>query len=92
MSKQSSKKRLLICTFLALASGFFGGYIGGQMSVQAHSQNCENQRLELFKTGCKFAIAPGAMWQGSTTGVWAGSVLGAFFGGLVTWKDRGMGR
>ncbi|MBE9216931.1 hypothetical protein IQ247_30495 [Plectonema cf. radiosum LEGE 06105] len=87
MSKQSSQKRLLICTFLALASGFFGGYVGGQMSVQGHSQNCQNQRWELFKTGCKFVVAPGAMWQGSTTGIWTGSVLGGFFAGLVTRKE-----
>lgn len=84
MSKKSSRKRLLICTFLALASGFFGGYIGGQFSLQAHSQNCQNQRWDLFKAGCKIAIAPGAMWQGSTTGVWTGSILGCFFAGLLT--------
>ncbi len=87
MSKQSSKKRLLICTFLAIASGFFGGYMGGQISIQAHSQNCENQRWSLFKAGCKIAIAPSAMWRGSTTGIWTGSVLGAFFAGLITRKE-----
>ncbi len=84
MSQQSSRKRLLICTFLALASGFFGGYVGGQISVQAHSQNCQDQQWELFKAGCKVAIAPGAVWKGSTTGIWTGSILGAFFAGLVT--------
>ncbi|MEO1373538.1 MAG: hypothetical protein AAFW70_04260 [Cyanobacteria bacterium J06635_10] len=87
MNKKSSKKRLLICTFLALASGFFGGYVGGQISLQAHSENCENQRWGLFRTGCKVVIAPGAMWQGSTTGIWTSSILGAFFGGLLTRKD-----
>ncbi|MEM9925882.1 MAG: hypothetical protein AAF915_19385 [Cyanobacteria bacterium P01_D01_bin.50] len=87
MSKKSSQKRLLICTFLALASGFFGGYVGGQISLQAHSENCENQRWGLFRRGCKVVIAPGAMWQGSTTGIWTSSILGAFFGGLLTRKD-----
>ena len=87
MSKKSSQKRLLICTFLALVSGFVGGYIGGSFSVEAHSQNCQNHRWDLFKAGCKMAIAPGAMWQGSTTGIWTGSVLGAFFAGLVTRKE-----
>ncbi|MEM1393451.1 MAG: hypothetical protein AAF757_29595 [Cyanobacteria bacterium P01_D01_bin.116] len=87
MSKQSSQKRLLICTFIALSSGIFCGYIGGKISVQAHSQNCQNQRWDLFEAGCKIAIAPGAMWQGSTTGIWTGSILGGFFGGLVTRKN-----
>ena len=87
MSKKSSQKRLLICTFVALASGLFGGYIGGQISIQVHSQNCQNQRWDLFKAGCKIAIAPGAMWKGSTTGIWAGSILGGFFSGLVTRKE-----
>ena len=86
MSKKSSQKRLLICTFVALASGLFAGYVGGQIRIQAHIQNCQNQRWDLFKAGRKLAIAPGAMWQGSTTGIWTGIILGRLLSGLVTRK------
>jgi hypothetical protein len=78
-----TKNRVLICTFLALSSGFFGSYISGQMTLMLRSQRCQNQAWGL-KEICNAWVAPGAMWQGSTTGLWTGTVLGAFVGGLVT--------
>jgi hypothetical protein len=78
-----TKNRVLICTFLALSSGFFGSYISGQMTLMLRSQRCQNQTWGL-KEICNAWVAPGAMWQGSTTGLWTGTILGAFVGGLVT--------
>lgn len=69
----------------ALVSGFFGSYIGGQISLKAERQNCQTQPWGL-KTVCETWITPGAIWQGSTTGMWIGCVLGAFVGGLATRK------
>ncbi|HLO86821.1 MAG TPA: hypothetical protein VK203_17720 [Nostocaceae cyanobacterium] len=78
-----NNKRILTCTFLALTSGFFGALIGGQTAVFVHSQKCQNQPW-LFKEMCTTAVTPGAMWQGTTTGVWMGITLGAFVGGIAT--------
>jgi hypothetical protein len=82
-----TKNRILICTFLALSSGFFGGYIGGQITLMLHNQKCQNQPWGL-KEMCNTWVTPGAMWQGSTTGIWTGTVLGAFVGGSVTRQTR----
>lgn len=82
-----TKNRILICTFLALSSGFFGGYIAGQITLMLHNQKCQNQPWGL-KEMCHAWITPGAMWQGSTTGIWTGTILGAFAGGLVTRENR----
>ncbi|MBW4555393.1 MAG: hypothetical protein KME59_05540 [Trichormus sp. ATA11-4-KO1] len=78
-----TKNRILICTFLALTSGLFGGYIGGQMTSMLHNQKCQNQPWGL-KVMCNVWVTPGATWQGSTTGIWMGTILGAFVGGSVT--------
>ena len=111
------KKRILICTFAALASGFFSSYIGGQISLREHSHNCQTQIWGLFfgtnnlsrdfwgrfsvpinpdgsrnnsilKTACNAWVAPRAIWQGSTTGLWLGIILGAFVSGLATRKSE----
>ncbi|MBD2385742.1 hypothetical protein [Cylindrospermum sp. FACHB-282] len=78
-----ARKRILICTFLALLSGFFGGYIGGQITLMLNSQHCHNQPWGL-KQMCSLWARPGAIWQGNTAGIWTGTILGAFVGGLVT--------
>ncbi|NJM71160.1 MAG: hypothetical protein HC862_13555 [Scytonema sp. RU_4_4] len=82
-----TKNRTLICTFLALLSGFSGGYIGGQITLSFHTQKCQNQTWGL-KQMCNALVTPSAVWQGSTTGLWTGTVLGAFVGGLVTRPTR----
>ncbi len=78
-----TKNRILICTFLALLSGLSSGYIGGQISLSLRSQKCQNQAWGL-KQMCSAWETPGAIWQGSTSGLWTGTILGAFVGGLVT--------
>ncbi|KAB8332570.1 hypothetical protein SD80_018455 [Scytonema tolypothrichoides VB-61278] len=82
-----TKNRTLTCTFVALLSGLIGGYIGGQITLSLHSQKCQNQSWILKQT-CNFGVTPGAVWQGSTTGLWTGTVLGAFVGGLATRQIR----
>jgi len=87
----ANHKRTLICTFIALASGLFGGYIGGQLNMVAHNQQCdtkENQGLSIpgVQSICKAWVTPGAIWQGSTSGLWTGTILGAFIAGLATRK------
>ncbi|NDJ20886.1 hypothetical protein GS682_04345 [Nostoc sp. B(2019)] len=82
-----TKNRVLICTLLALSSGFFGGYIGGQTTLMLHNQKCQNQPWG-FKQMCNAWVTPGAMWQGSTTGIWTGTILGAFVGGSMTRQTR----
>ncbi|MDF5720325.1 MAG: hypothetical protein PUP91_07560 [Rhizonema sp. PD37] len=79
--------RVLTCTFLALLAGFFSSYVGGQISLILHSQKCQNQAWG-FQQMCNAWETPGAIWQGSTTGMWTGTVLGAFVGGTVTRQGR----
>jgi hypothetical protein len=81
-----TKNRILICTLLALTSGFCGGYIGGQITSMLHNRKCQNQPWGL-KVMCHVWVTPGAAWQGSTTGVWIGTVLGAFVGGSITRRE-----
>ncbi|AFZ27693.1 hypothetical protein Cylst_5694 [Cylindrospermum stagnale PCC 7417] len=82
-----TNKRVLICTFLALSSGLFGGSISGQITLMLHSQRCQNQPWGL-KEMCHAWVTPGAIWQGNTAGIWTGTILGAFVGGLVTRPNR----
>ncbi len=86
MSKRRRRKRILICTFAALTSGILSSYIGGQISLKVHSQKCQTQPWGL-QTICNAWVAPGAIWQGSTTGLWLGILLGALVSGLAT-RDR----
>ncbi|AKG23544.1 hypothetical protein [Calothrix sp. 336/3] len=78
-----AKNRILICTFLALISGFFGGFVSGQIAQSLQQQNCEKQAW-IFKGACNTFVTTGASWQGNITGLWVGTILGAFVGGLVT--------
>ncbi len=61
--------------------------MGGQITLMVHSQKCQNQAWSLNQM-CNAWVAPGAIWQGSTRGLWTGIVLGAFVGGLVIRKNR----
>ncbi|MBF2064924.1 MAG: hypothetical protein IGS39_10960 [Calothrix sp. C42_A2020_038] len=80
-----TKNRVLICTFLALTSGFFAGFVGWQISMHLRSQKCQNQVWGVREL-CSATVTPGAIWSGSTTGLWTGTILGAFVGGLATKK------
>jgi hypothetical protein len=70
------------CTLIALTSGVFAGFMGGQIAVNLSNQKCQTQGWG-FKELCYVSSTPVAMWQGSTTGGWTGVVLGAFVAGLV---------
>lgn len=82
LKKLFSEKRVLVCTFVALASGFFGSYIGGQISWLARTEQCRNQP-ELFDDVCRLLQTPDAVGKG-TAGAWTGTILGAFLAGLAT--------
>uniref|UniRef100_A0ACD5GUY2 Uncharacterized protein n=1 Tax=Desertifilum tharense IPPAS B-1220 TaxID=1781255 RepID=A0ACD5GUY2_9CYAN len=41
-----------------------------------------------LRTACKAVVTPVAFWQGSTTGLWTGAILGAFIAGLATAKSE----
>lgn len=72
---------------MAIASGFFGSYVGGQISLKVHRHNCQTQPWG-FKTLCEAWVTPEAIWQGSTTGLWLGTMLGAFVSGWVTRRSE----
>lgn len=87
----NDKKRVLVCTFVALGAGCFGAIAGSQISAWVYQQNCQ-QYLWGGKEICQAWVTPGALWQGSTTGFWVGEVLGAVLGGLTTQRGaRGLG-
>jgi hypothetical protein len=71
------------CTFIALTSGIFAGFMGGQIAVNLSNQKCQTQGWG-FKELCYVSSTPIAIWQGTITGAWTGAVLGAFIGGLMT--------
>ncbi|MGL5925962.1 hypothetical protein [Chroococcidiopsis sp.] len=79
----TNKKRMLVCTLVALGSGCVSAIAGGQISAWVHQQNCQQ-----FQWGgkeiCQAWVIPGALWQGSTTGFWVGEVVGALLAGLAT--------
>lgn len=81
--KLLSEKRILICTFVALASGLFGSYVGGQINWFVRTAQCQNQP-EGWNHICRAWQTPGALWQGSIAGAWTGTILGAFIAGLAT--------
>ncbi len=80
------KNRVLICTSLAWLTGLSGGFFGQQITSRLHQQQCQQQGWGM-KQVCQVWVIPGAMWQGSTTGLWTGTILGAFVGGLISRKQ-----
>ncbi|MBO3459316.1 hypothetical protein G7B40_007365 [Aetokthonos hydrillicola Thurmond2011] len=79
--------RALTCTFSAILAGLFGGYISGQITLSLRTQQCQNQPWGL-KEVCSVMVTPGAIWEGSTTGIWTGTLLGAFVSGVVTHENK----
>jgi hypothetical protein len=75
--------RTLICTVAALSAGICGFWAGGQLNLAVERQACE-ARSWGFDAACKMIVAPGALWKGSTTGLWVGTILGAFLAGTLT--------
>lgn len=83
----TNKKRMLVCTSVALGAGCLSAIAGGQISVWIHQQNCQQLKWG-GREICQAWVTPGALWQGSTTGFWVGEVVGALLAGLVTVQQR----
>lgn len=83
----NGKKRTLICTFLALGLGLFGGYLGGQISLDTKKEQCQTWiKVRQMEGVCHLFAVPIAVDK-AIAGWWTGTILGAFTGGLMT---RGM--
>lgn len=82
----SAKKRALICSLVAIASGLFGAYVGGQFSVTKRIHQCQSLPAGL-KNVCGVLMTPEAAMRGSTTGLWVGTILGAFAAGVATHQE-----
>jgi hypothetical protein len=82
------RKRVIVCTLVALGAGCVGAIAGGQISIWVHQHNCQ-QYAWGGKELCQAWVTPGAIWQGGTTGFWVGEVIGALLSGLATQKTRG---
>ncbi len=79
---------MLICSFVAVVSGLSGSYLGGQVSMASRTGQCQGVPWGL-QSICRVLVMPDALWRGSTAGLWVGSILGAFAGGLATRKGVG---
>ncbi len=84
------QKRVLVCTFGAIASGLLGLYLGGRGNLELQTQKCDRGSLSIpgAKNLCQLWVTPFALTDGSITGLWCGMVLGAFFTGLATHKPE----
>ncbi|MCT7989630.1 hypothetical protein [Laspinema olomoucense] len=83
-----SKKRMLVCTVVALLSGALGSFWGGQMRWLAHAQQCNTSTHVWLNTLCRVQHSP-AMFKGGTAGLWTGTILGAFLAGIATRHPKG---
>ena len=88
------QKRVLVCTFVAIASSLTGAYLGGQVNLATQTAQCDGLRvgspyreipfLSEATALCQLWVTPFALTEGGLTGLWCGMVLGAFFAGLAT--------
>ena len=80
------QKRVLVCSFVAIASGLTGAYFGGQGNLVAQIERCDRQAFLLpgATNLCQVWITPFAWTEGSLTGLWCGMILGASAAGLAT--------
>ena len=86
MSNFLFNKRTFVCSASGIVSGLFGCYLGGQIGMASSISRCDRHPIGL-STLCQAWTAPGAIWQGSTTGLWVGAILGGFLGGVATSKQ-----
>ncbi|MEM7727369.1 MAG: hypothetical protein AAF208_13525 [Cyanobacteria bacterium P01_A01_bin.45] len=85
-----SNPRTTTCTVCALASGLLGGYIAWQISSGLPSQKCQEKNW-IWENICNVQTLPESTIKGLSggiAGVWTGTILGAFFSGLVTIPKR----
>lgn len=85
MSRLWQPKRVLVCMFVALTSGIVSAYVGSQISLKVQTQKCQAQPWVL-ETVCQAWVTPRAVWQGSTTGLYLGTLLGGIASILGTTK------
>jgi len=78
-------KRILFCACVAVAVGTVSAYVGSRISLRIQRQRCQAQPWGL-ETVCYAWAAPGAVWQGGTTGFYIGTLLGGILGILGTAK------
>jgi len=79
------QKIALICSLGILTSALGGAYLGGHINVIIQRQKCQKQIWGIHQL-CQAWVTPGAMWQGSTTGLWIGTALGAVVAAVATRK------
>ncbi|HIK30075.1 MAG TPA: hypothetical protein IGS17_01295 [Oscillatoriales cyanobacterium M59_W2019_021] len=80
---QRTNQRSLVCTIAALASGALGLGIGGFLSTSGQMQVCQTHPWGVEQL-CSTWVAPGAFFRGGVTGLWVGTILGAFAAGVAT--------
>lgn len=80
---QMRNRRSLVCTIAALASGALGLGIGGFFSTSGQMQVCQTRPWGIEQL-CSTWVAPGAFFRGGITGLWVGTILGAFAAGVAT--------
>jgi hypothetical protein len=98
------QKRILVCTFVAIASGLTGAYLGSQVNLAAQTAQCDrlsvgsgtqyqqNPLLSGATAVCQTWVTPFALTEGGLTGLWCGMILGAFFAGLATYPKAGVSK
>lgn len=75
--------RTLACTFSALTCGILGFWFGGQINLALQQRSCDTQPWGV-RAACRMVVTPRAIWQGSTAGLWTGTILGAFLAASLT--------
>lgn len=81
--KTKNKQRSFICTIAALSSGLLGLGIGGLLSTSGQLQVCQTRPWGIEQL-CSTWATPGAFLRGGITGLWVGTILGAFAAGVAT--------
>jgi hypothetical protein len=81
--KTNNKRRSFICSIAALTSGVLGFSIGGLLSTSGQLQVCQTRPWGIEQL-CSTWATPGAFLRGGITGLWVGTILGAFAAGVAT--------
>ncbi|MGB3559481.1 MAG: hypothetical protein WBG66_19345 [Geitlerinemataceae cyanobacterium] len=81
--KTNNKRRSFICSIAALASGLLGFGVGGFLSTSGQLQVCQTRPWGMEQL-CSTLATPGAFLRGGITGLWVGTILGAFSAGVAT--------
>lgn len=82
-SRTKDQRRSRICTIAALSSGILGLGIGGLLSTSGQLRVCQTHPWGIEQL-CSSWATPGAFLRGGITGLWVGTILGAFAAGVAT--------